>query len=375
MQPPPWCIFLRPNYIKFSLPLHRHGHLDGSLRWDTLYSLLHADLSLRAKKYSDVKTLRSHLSFYDGMGFGSALDSFITSLSVLQTRENITRVAREYCEDLVQRDGVSRVDVRYSPPLHMQRGLGIEEVVEAIHEGMQHVMTCYPDFQARQTLCMIRSPIPGQPMQEVLDTAMGIVDYALTDHAKDHLVTGLDLAALEWDAEKATGYEPDMSLPPLERAQYEAVQGIGFAPLLFQEHFRKAHEGGLRITIHAGEGGAPAEYIRQAIEDCHAERIGHAVSALDDPYVLSLIKEKEIVLELCPTSNVQTKTVSSFASHPVAAFYDQGIPFSIEFDNRSFSNCPLKMEYLRVKEHFPQVDLTKVDAWARSAWFGERRSI
>jgi adenosine deaminase len=112
---------------------------------------------------------------------------------------------------------------------------------------------------------------------------------------------------------------------------------------LFVSHFRRARDAGLRITVHAGEA-AGAESVRQAIEELGAERLGHAVRAIDDPALLDHIAKQGIGIESCLTSNVQTGTVPGLASHPLRLFLERGILASINTDDPSVSGVDLAHE-------------------------------
>ncbi len=98
-----------------------------------------------------------------------------------------------------------------------------------------------------------------------------------------------------------------------------------------------AKEYGYHITVHAGET-ASAQNVIDSIEKLGAERIGHGVRIENNEVAYKLVKEKGIMLELCPTSNVQTKAVDSMKNHPIRRFLDDGIKVSVNTDNRTVSN-------------------------------------
>jgi adenosine deaminase len=109
--------------------------------------------------------------------------------------------------------------------------------------------------------------------------------------------------------------------------------------------FRKAKdELGLGVTIHAGESG-PSQNVRWAIEECQATRIGHALSAVDDPACLELMSEQAVCVEVCLTSNLLSGRFESLDLHPVRRFADQGIPFVLCTDNPQMHLRPLSFEY------------------------------
>jgi adenosine deaminase len=113
-----------------------------------------------------------------------------------------------------------------------------------------------------------------------------------------------------------------------------------FAPL-----FRRASEAGLGITVHAGEAGGP-ENVREAIEDLCARRIGHGIRAIEDSTVVQLIRQRNVTLEVCPTSNLQTGVMPNFGHHPLRDLYLLRVPVTVNTDDPSVSDTTLTDEYL-----------------------------
>jgi adenosine deaminase len=112
---------------------------------------------------------------------------------------------------------------------------------------------------------------------------------------------------------------------------------------LFVDHFREGREAGWSITVHAGEA-AGAQSIVTAIEQLGATRIGHAVRAVEDPGVMDLLRERRIGIEANLTSNVQTSTVSDYASHPLKRFLEEGLLATINTDDPGISGIDLPYE-------------------------------
>ena len=108
---------------------------------------------------------------------------------------------------------------------------------------------------------------------------------------------------------------------------------------------------GYRVTIHAGETGI-GENVFDAIQTLGAERIGHGIHIKNCKEAYELVKEKNIFLEMCPTSNVQTKAVNSFDAHPILDFHRDGIKVTINTDNRTVSNVTLNDEYNKLYKYF-----------------------
>ena len=122
--------------------------------------------------------------------------------------------------------------------------------------------------------------------------------------------------------------------------------GDEFAMVDYSRAFERARSAGLGRTVHAGEGRPPAE-IRVAIESLHAQRIGHGTTILDDPDVVTLVRERGVVIEACPTSNVHTGIIASVADHPMSTWIDQGLRVCINPDNTLFSRTDAGAERQR----------------------------
>jgi adenosine deaminase len=121
----------------------------------------------------------------------------------------------------------------------------------------------------------------------------------------------------------------------------------GFPPVEFLEAFQLVAEGNLPVTIHAGEGWGP-DSIRQAIHKCGARRIGHGTRLREDPGLQAYVRDFGIHLEVCPTSNVQTRVVPSLEEHPVGGYLEAGLSVSINTDNRLVSGTTLVDEYAAI---------------------------
>ena len=251
-----------------------HDHLDGGLRPRTVLDLAHetgyrglpADNEDELTQRLTEGAHRGHLEIY--------LDAFRHTVGVMQTTDALRRVAAECAEDLAA-DGIVYAEVRFAPELHTERGLTLDEVVEAVLDGFRQGsegrgITVYALLTAMRTAA--RS----------LEIAELAVRY------RDRGVVGFDIAGAE------AGWPPSRHL--------DAFQYIK------RENFH--------ITIHAGEGfGLPS--IWEAVQWCGTERLGHGVRIVDDIQIsregnvrlgrlAAYIRDRRIPLEMCPTSNVQT---------------------------------------------------------------------
>jgi len=267
-----------------------HRHLDGSLRPATLVEL--------AQKYS--VTLPADIRFFAGMGLDAALQLFSITLDCLQEPDAVARVASEMCEDAA-REGVGTLEIRFAPQLH--KGADVAHIVDAALSGAAG--------RAGLILCGLYGESPS-----VLEH---LVDVAIVRRG----VVGIDLAG--------------------GPAPFHTVGMADYAPA-----FEKARRHGIGRTVHAAEGRPPSE-IRTAVTLLGAQRIGHGTTILDDPSVVALVVERQVVLEACPTSNVHTGVIADVTQHPLAAWLRLGIRACINTDNTLLSDVDAPEEYQRVR--------------------------
>lgn len=279
----------------FDFPLaDLHRHLDGSLRPSTIVEL---DRLLFSPLHTmpDIENLR----FKPRMGLQKALTRFAYTLALLQKPEHVRRVTAEICEDAAE-DGVTTLEIRLAPQLHTNEA-PLEAIVDAAVEGAAG--------RAGIILCGLHGEAP--------ETIEKLVGVAITRTG----VVGIDLAACGTPDHKYT------------------MKDYVYA-------FRRAESHGIGRTVHAGEGG-PATEIRDAIELLHAQRIGHGTTLLYEPEVVDLVLERDVVIEVCPTSNVHTGVIPSVSDHPLSTWLDLGVRTVICPDNTFFSNVTASEEYGR----------------------------
>ena len=200
-------------------------------------------------------------------------------------------------------------EVRFAPQSHLRKGLTQEDAVKAAILGMQEA-TAGSFFMAKLILCCMRGGDNQEANRKTIETAAAFLGRG---------VAAVDLAGAE-------------ALFPT--ADYE-------------ELFAYAKDLGLPFTIHAGEADGP-ESIEAALR-FGAARIGHGVRANEDEKVLGLLRESQIPMEMCPTSNVQTKAVSSFLEHPILRYLRSGLKITVNTDNMTVSDTTIEREYRRLK--------------------------
>lgn len=275
-----------------------HVHLDGSVRPKTVSELLNYDIKDVKNKMmvtSDTKDLTEYLTKFD------------LPIKAMQTKDNLKRIARELALDLKD-DDVIYAEVRFAPILHTKEGLSLDEVVSSVLEGIKSVN----EIKVNLILCMMR----GFSYEDNLKTIM------VTKKFLNKGVVGLDLAG--------------------DEKKYQTIN--------YKDLFMIAKDNNIPFTIHAGEADT-SKSVLDAI-NFGAKRIGHGIAIVNDDKVLNKVKEKNISLEVCPTSNVDTKAVLSYEKHPIKDLFLKGVKVTVNTDDRTVSNITLSKEYEKLKEYF-----------------------
>ncbi len=284
-----------------------HCHLDGSVRPATMLDL--AREHGVAMPASDADALARHMLVTDARNLEDYLARFETTLSVMQWASAIERIAYELAED-ARRDGVWYLETRFAPVLNVRRGLQLPDVVEAALRGLQRAERDH-GIIARVIVTALRQESPA----ESLELARLAVAF------KGRGVAGFDLAGGE------AGHPASA-----HRRAFEFALGHDMA-----------------CTCHAGEG-AGGESVREAVHACGAHRIGHGTRLYEDPSLLDFVNDRRIPVEICITSNVQTR-VATYADHPVRRYFDAGLNVVLNTDNRLMSGTTLTDEYAHAAAH------------------------
>lgn len=302
-----------------------HDHLDGGLRPQTVIEL--ADqIGYQGLPARDPQALSAW--FAEAAYSGSLeryLETFRHTVGVTQTAEALHRVAYECALDLAA-DGVVYAEIRYAPELHVERGLTLEEIIEAVLAGFsageREAVADGHRIRIGVLLTAMRTAMHSRRIAELA------VQY------RDLGAVGFDIAGAE------AGFPPTRHLDAFEYLRRENA------------HF----------TIHAGEGfGLPS--IWEAIQWCGADRLGHGVRIVDDIVIApdgeatlgrlaAYVRDRRIPLEMCPTSNVQTGAARSIAEHPIGLLRRLGFRVTVNTDNRLMSGTSMTHEMELLSEAF-----------------------
>jgi adenosine deaminase len=313
----PWGDAQRRRAILHALPkTDLHVHLDGSLRPATLFQLARAQgVSLEVKSEAELRT------FLDGLTAGVSLPTYLKAfdltLSVMQRPEALEQVAFELAED-AHLENVRYMEVRYCPALHLKQGLTLHAVVDAVQRGLTEAARRF-GIQTGTIICGIRHLSPKLSL-ELADLAVAYVGKG---------VVGFDLAGAEKD----------------------------YPAKAHREAFDRVLRNNVNVTVHAGEAFGPGS-IRQALHYCGAHRIGHGTRLGEDRGTLDYVNDHRIPLEMCLTSNVQTRATPSFEEHPFRAYLGAGVRVTLNTDNRLVSSTTMTDELCRAVQTF---DLDPID--------------
>jgi adenosine deaminase len=302
-----------------------HDHLDGGLRPATV-------LELAAETgYDDLPETNAEdlATFFKTAAHSGSLvrylEPFAHTVGVMQTPEALHRVAYECVLDLAA-DAVVYAEVRFAPELHIDRGLSLDAVVDAVLSGFADgEKAAAAGGKPIVVRCLVTAMRHAARSREIAELAIRF---------RDKGVVGFDIAGAE------AGYPPTRHLDAFE--------------------YMRNNNG--RFTIHAGEAfGLPS--IHEAIAFCGADRLGHGVRIVDDIVdepgaparlgrVAGIVRDKRIPLELCPSSNVQTGAVASIAEHPFDQLARLRFRVTVNTDNRLMSDTTMSQEMLRLVEAF-----------------------
>lgn len=309
-----------------------HLHLDGSLRPKTVLELgAEQGISLPAKT---LETLIEYLRVpEDCKSLTEYLERFDLPLELLQVPSAIERVTYELVEDLAFM-GLEYAEIRFAPQLSTKKGLTQEEVVISAISGLDNALSKYTDIKVELILCCMRGKDNDADNFETLEVAKKYLSKG---------VCAVDLAGAE--------------------ALFKTEN--------YKELFEKVNELKLPFTIHAGEADGP-ESVKEAIK-YGARRIGHGVRSIEDEDLIKELIKKGVTLEVCPISNLQTKTVDDIRNHPIRRLFDLGVRVTVNTDNMTVSNTTLQKEKLLLKETlgFTDKEFEVMEVYAKKAAFGK----
>ena len=287
-----------------------HRHLEGCISAELLLQIAREyEVNLPTRKLEELRPL---IQVEGNAGSLKAfLDKFYWLGKAFPTLEAVERVAYYVCRDCA-RDNIRYVEIRFSPLfMSLEIHHSWEELLHSVLKGTR---------RAEKEFDIETGLIVGISRSNPLDQALRVVDVACE-------YSGLGVVGVDLFGDEAA-----------------------YPPELFSPAFRVAREGGLNVTVHAGEGGGETN-IRSAIHELGAQRIGHGIKIVNGKRLMEWVRDKGIPLEISLTSNVKTGTVPSLREHPLRRLYDYGIKVSLNTDDPAICDTTLSREYQLAMEY------------------------
>jgi adenosine deaminase len=287
-----------------------HRHLDGSVRVQTIWDIAQShgiDIGAGSpEELARAAVLRQPVDSLE-----AALACFTTQQKVLDSFESLSRITLENIED-AWRDGVKLVELRFAPAFIADgKSLSNDDIIGGVLEGVVKGMARWPI-----EVGLIGILPRGLPLAANKRAARDLVRWRKSGRTAAARICGLDLAAQE------RGIDP-----------------LPFVPLVDM-----AREAGMGITIHSGED-TDAAHVERTLDLFRPGRIGHGIQAWGNEGVVRRLRDEDVLLELCPTSNWLTRAVPALGAHPLPRFYRAGVPVSINSDDPNLMGIDLVNEY------------------------------
>ena len=296
-----------------------HLHLDGSLRPDTAIDIARSRHLEAPRTWAGMRGALVAPEQCDDQA--DLLRAFDLPIALMQDAEAIERIASDMVLDKAA-ENVRYMEIRWAPLLHVAKGLTGRQVVEATWRGT-NAAAKRTGVQARLIATLMRSHAPAANLDFVLDMATNGVPKGLV---------GIDLA----------GPEARFPDPEIHRGAIDMARDLG-----------------VHVTLHAGEWGGAAQVKRSL--SLEPERIAHGPLSIDDPEVVSALKDTGTWLDLCPTSNFQARIVDQYEDHPFRRLLHAGVPVTLNTDDLTVSDITLSEEYARAVE---RLGVTLPELWA-----------
>lgn len=272
-----------------------HCHLDGSTSVELIRQLaMEQGIDLNEEHLfvsSNCESLDEYLQCFDEI------------LKVLQTSDALKRAVVDVAQQ-AKRDNVKYIEIRFAPRFHMDLGLTLTEVLEAVELGVQEAINTL-DIQVNLLVCAMR--------QHASEVNKVLFDFIQKYDSK--AICGIDFAG------------PEAAFPPNDIA----------TPIQY------ALDQGFNLTLHAGECGCMQNVVESI--KLGAKRIGHGVAINQEEEALQFVKSQDVLLEMCPKSNIQTKAITDLKELNIPYLLEQDIPFLINTDNRTVTQTSLSEEY------------------------------
>ncbi|MCB8890402.1 adenosine deaminase [Vreelandella malpeensis] len=266
-----------------------HLHIEGTLEPELMFELARRNgIEL---SYASIEEVKAAYRFDDLQGF---LNLYYQGMGVLRTRQDFFDLAMDYFKRAAG-EGVVHIDMHFDPQAHLSRGVSLETAMEGLLEAKERA-------------------------ERSLDLSVGMIMAFLRDRSAEEALQVFEQAKPYWERLDAIG---------LDSAERDNP------PSKFKTLFARAGEAGLRRVAHAGEEG-PAAYIHEALDELDVERIDHGVRCLEDDSLVERLRAEQVVLTVCPLSNVSLKVIDQLEEHPLPRLLEKGLKITISSDDPAY---------------------------------------
>lgn len=277
------------DFLKRLPKAELHLHIEGTLEPELMFAL--ANRNGVTLPYESIGAVRAAYEFDD---LSSFLELYYSGMSVLKRAEDFHDLAMDYFRR-AHAEGVVHVEMHFDPQAHLARGVELESVMEGLGLARREA-----EREFGMSTALIMAFLRDRPAEEAMRV--------------------LESAAPYWELLDAVG---------LDSAE------VGHPPSKFAEVFQRAKMLGIPRVAHAGEEGPP-EYIREALDLLDVCRIDHGVRCMEDPELVARLREEEIVLTVCPLSNVRLKVVERMEDHPLPELVNAGLRITLNSDDPAY---------------------------------------
>ncbi len=287
--------------IKKLPKIEQHVHIVGSTRPETLLWLAEeGGLDKPFKNLRDVQCFSRYKSF------PQFIEVYCTVVDCITEESQFERITYEMLESDAKCN-VQYAEASFSAPDHMLRGLDYGKMLDAINRGISRARMDF-GIECNIRVDLVRNYGPEKGME-----VLGLIE------SKSDNIVSVDLGGSE------------------ERFPAKPYKSV----------YRRARNMGLHLVAHGGEA-AGADSIWQAVNELGVERIGHGVTAIDEPKLLEHLKKRGVAIEMCPTSNMRTRVIHTLTRHPIRVFYDLGLTVTVNTDDPSMFGTDMNNEYLQL---------------------------
>ncbi|KHK93290.1 adenosine deaminase [Novosphingobium malaysiense] len=299
-----------------------HLHIEGSLEPELMFEL--ARRNGIEIPYASVEEVRAAYAFSNLQDF---LDIYYAGADVLRTQQDFRDLAAAYF-DRVAADGVVHAEIMFDPQTHTDRGIPFADVIEGLLSGMAGA------------------------------------------EARHGITSKLILSFLRHLSEEAAFETLEMAEPWLDRIAAVGLDSseVGHPPVKFAQVFEAARAKGLKITAHAGEEGPP-EYVYQALDLLHVDRIDHGNRSLEDPVLVDRLADMGMTLTVCPLSNLKLCVVGDLADHPIDRMLALGLRATVNSDDPAYFGGYIGDNFRAVAEA-RGLDIEEIVTLARNSFTG-----